>query len=254
MSGDPPTQTCMELAVELTRGPELFNARGEPTEFLERYTGSRVTQDLERCLIAGALRSLECSDRKIAAALNCDVRSIPLMIEAAERSGRIPALKERLAKLTGRNAERAQIALGELLGLVADGKRDLELAATIKAVATAGGIATQNLQLLTGGPTEILELRVGAGRAEIEEWAKQVAVPVEATVTTAPIDSASAGTTGKPMQNGDIAVPGHAQDTSTSHGNGQAPGVAGPPGEPGTAGGGSAGAGCGPESNGSNGS
>lgn len=176
------TQSCMELALEIAQGPRLFDDAGRTTEAVERYNGNRLTRDLDRCVVVGALRTLAYSDRQIAEAVGCDVRSIPLMLEAAEKSGRIPALKDRLARLTGQNAERSQIALAQLLNRASDGRGDLDMAAMIKAVATAGGIATQNVQLLTGGPTEILEHRVGAGREEIEAWARSLAVPVEATV------------------------------------------------------------------------
>ena len=209
------TQSCLDLAVELTRGAALFDRFGEPTEAILRYTGDRVIQDEERCLMVGALRLLECSDRQIAKAVGCDVRSIPLMLRSAEKGGRIPALKERLAQLTGSNAERAQLALAQLLNRAADGNGDIDLAAMIKAVATAGGINTQNLQLLTGGPTEILELKVGAGRAEIEEWARSLAVPIEATVST-PQDSTSRAEAAKPLQTQANPATGHVEDTAAS--------------------------------------
>ena len=209
------SQTCLELAIELTQGPRLFDDFGKPTEEVERYTGRRVLQNTERCLMAGAFRLLEWSDRQISEALKCDVRSIPLMLREAEKTGRIPALKDRLAQITGTNAERAQIALGMLLNKAADGTCNLDLAAMIKGVSTAGGIATQNLQLLTGGPTEILELRVGAGREEIEAWAKQMAVPIEAEVVTdPPIDLESAENTTNPSQTVAGAPGGHGADTS----------------------------------------
>lgn len=214
------TQTCLELAVELTHGPRFFDDRGNPTDSLERYTGSRVTQDAERCLMAGALRLLECSDRQIADALRCDVRSIPLMLRQAEKTGRIPALKDRLAQITGTNAERSQLALASLLNRAADGGCSVDLAAMIKAVATTGGIATQNLQLLTGGPTEILELRVGAGREEIERWARELAIPVDAQVVPtpgrSPTDLESAETAQNPQQSGPCEPTGHDRDTSAT--------------------------------------
>lgn len=186
------TQSCLELAQEIASGPAFFDKFNEPTEAVQRYTGSRVTRDMDRCALAGALRLLSYSDRMIAKSVGCDVRSIPLMVERAEQAGLIPALKERLAALTARNAERAQIALGGLLERAANEGGDLDLAAMIKAVATAGGIQTEKFQLLTGGPTEILGLKVGDGRAEIEAWARSLALPIDAEVTS-PTDSKSAG-------------------------------------------------------------
>lgn len=211
------TQSCLELAIELTRGGEFFDKFGEPTEAVLRYTGDRVLMDQERCLMVGALRLLEFSDRQIAKAVGCDTRSIPLMLAAAEKSGRIPALKDRLTRLTGTNAERAQIALGNLLIKAAEGSGDVDLAAMIKATATAGGINTQNLQLLTGGPTEILELKVGAGRQEIEDWARSLAVPIEAHEVK-PTDLESTGNASKHQQTQATTQLGHAGDTSTSSG------------------------------------
>ena len=205
------SQSCLDLAVELTRGGEFFDQFGQPTEAVLRYTGDRVMQDQERCLMAGALRLLRCSDRQIAKAVGCDVRSIPLMLRAAEKSGRIPALKERLTHLTGDNAEAAQIALANLLGRASEGSGDIDLAAMIKAVATAGGIATQNLQLLTGGPTEILELKVGAGREAIEAWAREVAAPVDIT----PKDLQSVDNPSFSQQKHISDTTGDARDTST---------------------------------------
>lgn len=172
-------QGCFALAQELVRGPALFDDFGRPTEAVLRYTGVNVTQDSERCHVVGALRLLACSDREIARVVGCDVRSIPLMLQELERTGQIPAVKERVARLTGSNAERAQIALAGLLEKAAGGSDTIELAAMIKAVATASGINTQNLQLLTGGATEILEVRVGVGRKEIEEWMKSAAIEVQ---------------------------------------------------------------------------
>lgn len=189
-------QGCLELATELTHGPRLFDDLGQPTEAVTRYTGDRVTQDLERCVMAGALRLLGCSDREISKACGCDTRSIPLMLDAAEKAGRIPALKDRLVKLTGHNAERAQIALADMLNRASNGHVTAELAAMIKAVATAGGINTTNLQLLTGAATEIVEVRAGAGRAEIEAWWREMAVDVT------PKDGQSPETDRNPQQSG----------------------------------------------------
>ena len=223
------TQSCLEIAVELTHGPRMFDDRGHATDAVERYTGGRLTQDTDRCLVAGALRLLECSDRQISEALHCDVRSIPLMLREAEKSGRVPALKERLAQLTGTNAERSQIALGALLNRAADGNGDMDLAAMIKAVATAGGIATQNLQLLTGQPTEILALRVGAGREEIERWARDLAIPVDAEIVP-PIDSEAAGKPAITEANGAFQGGRHGDDTDDSRLQVGSGSVAGKPG------------------------
>lgn len=217
-------QSCFDLAMELTRGPEFFTETGQPTDAVLRYTGERLEQDGQRCLVVGALRLLGCSDREIARVVKCDVRSIPLMLEEAEKSRRIPALKDRLSKLTGTNAERCQIALAELLDRASGGSVSVELAAMIKAVSTAGGINTQNLQLLTGGATEILEVRAGAGRAEIEGWMRDVVA--EAPAIDAPVDLQSPGNAAKPLQI--AANDGYeaASDTSAAAGGASLDGIA----------------------------
>ena len=207
------SQNCLELALELTKGPELFDARGKPTSTAERYNGKRVANDDERSLMVGALRLLQCSDRQIASVVKCDVRSIPLMLRAAEKSGRIPALKERLSAMTGENAERAQIALRALLERASTGEGDVDLASMIKAVATAGGINTTNFQLLTGGPTEILELKVGAGREEIDAWARSLAIPIEATTTAVDLESSEKPPISQQIEA--VQPSGHKDDTAT---------------------------------------
>ncbi len=175
-------QTCLELATELSKQPALFSSLGEPTAALDRYTGARVANDNDRCLMAAALRLLQASDREIAAAVKCDVRSIPLMLRAAERTGRIPALKDRLVTLVGANAESSSIALQRLLDdSIHFGPTD-ERAGMIKAVATALGITTEKYLLLTGSATEILEVRVATGREDMEAWAKANAIPVEVSI------------------------------------------------------------------------
>ena len=172
----------MELATELSQQPALFSEIGLPTPSLERYTGSRVSNDDERCVLAAALRLLQASDREIAAAVKCDVRSIPLMLRAAEKSGRIPALKERLVTLTGANAESASIALQRLLDDATHYGPNDERASMIKAVATALGITTEKYLLLTGSATEIVEHRVAVGRDEMEAWAKANSIPIEVAI------------------------------------------------------------------------
>lgn len=177
-------QTCMELAQELSAVPELFSSRNEPAPFFAepRYSGSRVTLDAQRCVMVGALKLLGCSDREIARVAKCDVRSIPLMVEELERSGQIPALKQRLEKSLGSNAEASGIALKRMLDKAADGFESVELAAMIKAAATALGITVEKLQLVTGQATEIVEHKGGAGREAVESWARANAIEIEGAV------------------------------------------------------------------------
>lgn len=208
---DATKQGCLALANELTKGPALFDEFGKPTDSVLRYTGSRLLGDTERCIFVGALRLLGCSDRQIAAVAQCDVRSIPLMLVEAEKTGRIPALKDRLIQFTGQNAERAQIALAELLER-ATGNVTMELAAMIKAVATAGGINTQNTQLLTGSATEIVQVRVSAGREEIERWARENFIDVT------PVDQQSTGPARIPQQTEGNQHEDTKQDTASTAG------------------------------------
>ena len=203
------TAETMELALELSSQPRLFSDKGVPEpSLLKVLNGSRLERDEQRCLAACALRMLHRSDREIAATLHCDVRSIPLLLAAAEKSGRIPALKERLTLLAGANAETANIALGAFLDAATTGKGDLEDAAMIKSLATAAGISTEKYLLLTGSATEIVEHRIGAGREEMEAWARQNAIPIE------PIDSGSNQNEPKALQSVAGTLDGHVADTS----------------------------------------
>src|SRR5688572_25837044 len=92
---------CQQLADEIAHGPAFFDERGKVTSAVERYTGERLTKDSQRCAFIAALKILRYSDRAIAELLHCDVRSIPLAVAELEKSGAIPALKERLTALTG---------------------------------------------------------------------------------------------------------------------------------------------------------
>lgn len=201
---------CEQVARELATQPELLPAvRG-------RLTGKRAASDEERNLFAAALRMIGQSDREIAAAVGCARESIPFLLAEAERSARVRPVKERLARLAESLAERSGIALHRLLNRVEDGVETVDLAAMLKATGTVYGIATDKSQLLTGAPTEILELRVGAGRAEIEQFCRQNSLPIEATVTA--IDSASAT---KPTEcSGDCSTRGygHQADTESAAG------------------------------------
>lgn len=194
-------RTAMDVAKELLEQPALFSEfDGLPglspvpggTTAVARYTGERSTSSQydERNLKVGALRLLGASDREIEQACGVTRRTIPLILAALEKAGRITPLKERLAVLTGQNAERANIALRALLDQVHDDSGSIELAAMIKAVSTAMGISVEKYLLTTGQATEIVETRSGAGRAEFEAWWKEQVIPVQ----TVAGESASAAT------------------------------------------------------------
>ena len=209
-------QTADELARQMASQPALFSefdgidGFSPPPQAIQRYTGARSTLDEQRLLKVGALRLLGASDREIEQACHVTRRTIPVVLAELEKSGRITPLKQRLAMLTGENAERCNIVLrallervgqpgtktayvqGEAVEVETDGIT-MELAAMIKAVSTAMGISVEKYLLTTGQATEIVEQRSGAGREEIERWLKD-AMPVQATVTSPPSESASAAT------------------------------------------------------------
>lgn len=189
---------CAELATEIAHGPALFDQFGKPTDAVQRYTGSRVTRDLERCVLAGALRLLHYSDRQICEVIGCDVRSIPLMVREAEKSGRIPALKERLVHIVGQNAEQSSIVLAQLLDRAAGGSDSLELSSMIKAVGQVNSFQVDKHQLLTGAATERIEVTLGAGLAERDAWAAANGIEVDAELVA--VDSHSSQTKPEPLQ------------------------------------------------------
>lgn len=216
---------CADLAREIVHGPRLFDDLGHPTAAVERYNGSRVTRDAERCVQAGALRLLAYSDRQIAEVLRCDVRSIPLMVREAEKSGRIPALKERLVQLVGHNAEQSSIVLAQLLDRAAGGSDSLELSGMIKAVGQVNSFQVEKHQLLTGAATERIEVTVGAGEEERRAWALANCIEIPAETGHVDVDS----TQNTPERQQTLAIPParHADDTwpaaSTSPATASAP-------------------------------
>jgi hypothetical protein len=133
----------------------------------------------ERLVLVGAMRLLGASDREIEEGcakrgFGLTRRSIPALLRALERSGRITPLRERLIHWTGDNAEASALVLSQLLGRAADGQVSIELAAMLKAVGTVACFAVEKHQLLTGQATERIETVSDAGRAEIERWMAEV--------------------------------------------------------------------------------
>lgn len=238
-------KTAMDVAQELVSQPALFlefdGVRGleVPAKALPEYNGKRSTLDERKLLYVGALRLLGASDRQIEEAAHVTRRTIPVLLAELEKSGRITPLKERLARATGDNAERANIALRALLDRASDGAGDIDLAAMIKAVSTAAGIATEKYLLLTGQATEIVEQRTGAGREEFETWWKSQVVPVQASASPA-TDLDSAGTPHEtegitqadPPRDGSDTPPS-AQDPDAKGGGGGPGSAAGPDGRTG---------------------
>jgi hypothetical protein len=202
-----------DALAELTSAPAFFDERGEPTPSLktaaERYTGSRAVRDEARVDLVAALRLLGASDRQIARTAGCDVRLIPLLLTEAETRGRIPALKERVSRLAGSNAEDSGLLLRELLNRGLNGEVSPELAAMLKSTATVLGITVEKVQLLTGGATERIEQVAAAGRDEAEAWAASIRRAREAAIeaeVVVPIDCESAG---KPTEQAQIRCEDH---------------------------------------------
>ena len=181
--------SCAELAREIVQGPAFFDSKGDVTDAVTRYTGGRTTRDPERVAFVGALKLLNYSDRQIAALAKCDVRSISVMVEDLERTGRIPALKERLIGIVGRNAEQTGILVDQLVSEALAGDRTLELSAMLKAAGQVADKLVEKNQLLTGAATERIETVNGAATEEREAWFRANAISIEAAV-----DSESSGT------------------------------------------------------------
>ena len=222
-------RTAQQVVQELLQQQELISEllpEERPRTFLadlpgsspavKRYTGARSTQPEheERNLMVGALLLLGATDRQIEAACHVTRRSIPVILADLEKTGRVTPLKDRLALLIGDNAERAAIALRELLDQAVDEPASIELAGMIKAVATAVGITVEKHALLTGGATERIETMVGAGRGEIEAWAREFAIPVESV--SRPVDTPSAANPSLSAQTNTLPPMRHTADTSAS--------------------------------------
>jgi hypothetical protein len=211
------------VVLELLAQPALFldfNGTETPCPPPEpaqpRYTGERSTLDDERMLKVGALRLLGASDREIAAACHVTTRSIPLLLQNLEKTGRLTALQSRLALWCGDNAERASLALRALIdeiGKPAVGTGDTDLAAMIKSVTNAVDVATRNTLLLTGQATERIELTVGAARDEVEAWLRQVPKPIEVESATVDFVSSDKSDISKEICVNSSA--GHTNDTSS---------------------------------------
>lgn len=213
-------QTCQDVATDLLSQPDFFSRHRDDLPLTEqslprpeRYTGDR-SDDEPTNLRVGAMRMLGFSDRAIERECGVDRRTIPHRLAWLEKTKRIPAVKDRIVAVTANNAETSGLVLADLLSRAT---KDIstDMAAMIKAVATAHGITVEKLQLLTGSPTEILETRVGAGRDEQEAfWASVRANAIQ--VETAADDSASADKRTKPKQTTHTEAAGHAPDTSES--------------------------------------
>ena len=192
---------CKALAGELLRQPELLRGvfldtpkaltadEAQRVEVVKQYTGERSTSNDERLLFVGALRLLGASDREIERTCGVTRRTIPLLLQELERTGRVTPLKDRLVKLVGDNAERSSLLLRQLMEQAMDGQCDMDLAAMLKAVGSVNCFQVEKFQLLTGQATEIVEQRVAAGREEFERWWRESAIQIGPTTALADAES-----------------------------------------------------------------
>lgn len=221
---------CASVARDLLRQPEFFDFhRAElpdepetrPSLALARYTGARSDDEAVN-LRVGAMRLLGFSDRAIERECGVDRRTIAHRLAWLERARLLPAVKDRVSAITSDLAESSGLALRVLLDRASAGEVNIELAGMIKSVATAHGITVEKMQLLTGAATEILEVRIGAGRADVEAWLAANSLPVEVEV-----DSEATTSSPKHQQTDQIEDTRHAGDTSVAADQAQ-PAAAGP--------------------------
>lgn len=187
---------CRALAAELARQPEFFsiyrdeipgNESQKPVLTDARFTGARCDDEAVNVRV-GAMRLLGLSDRAIERECGVDRRTIPHCLKYLEDMRLLPAVKDRLAMRTGDLSERSALVLSVLLDR-ATTEVSADLAAMIKAVATAHGITVEKMQLLTGSPTEIISHVSGDKRAEIEAWAKEIHAVVDVEATPVDLES-----------------------------------------------------------------
>lgn len=213
---------CASLAAELSQQPEFFQFHRDSAEIADppevrpdllkpRYTGAR-SDDEQTNLRVGAMRLLGLSDRSIERECGVDRRTIPHRLGFLEKTGRIPALKDRVATRTGDLAERSALVLSSLLDQ-ASTTCNTDLAAMIKAVATLHGISVEKMQLLTGSATERIEHIGGGGREAIEDWMRQMGITVDVTATVTDLESGRERPV--PEANPQLADRGHGWDTAT---------------------------------------
>lgn len=203
---------CVALATSLANQPDFFAGHREelpdsrstlPDLGSPRYTGDR-SDDEATNLRVGAMRMLGMSDRSIERECGVDRRTIPHRLNWLETTRRIPALKDRLSQRTGQIAESSALVLGVLLDRAGGGEVTAELAAMIKAVATAHGITVEKMQLLTGGATERIVHVAGDGRRQTEEFMRDLASVVVEVASVAvevlPVESESPDPSQNPQQ------------------------------------------------------
>ena len=177
------------FSIPAPSSPEILTVATRPREF----TGAITTRDERLVLLVGALRELRVSDREIARRCGIARESIPALVRAAEASGQLRPLKERLVGLLGDLAEQSGHALLELVEESRAGmstQRSEVVTSLIRGLGPVLGIATEKLQLLTGQATEIVVTKRDPGLDdELTAWLR--ARPIDVTPDTAPPDPQS---------------------------------------------------------------
>lgn len=197
-----------DVAMQLVSQPDLFPAEPRdgaapllsPATAVRRVpSGKILAQDEERCLLVAALRELGLSDRKISSMTGVARESIGPILMRMERAGKVRPLKERLAGAIGLLAEESTQAARELVQVLRDGDRSEGVTMALRALGPMVGITAEKVQLLTGGPTEILETRVAAAPEDEAAFLARLTARAEADLAartvdvTPPTDSESDG-------------------------------------------------------------
>lgn len=212
--------TCAEVAADLFLSqPELLPAEkadGKPAHARGKgvYNGRRSAVDEMTRLKVGAMRLLGASDREIEETCHVDHRSIPALLASLEKTGQLPALKERVTLIVGDNAEQSGLLLRRLIAKGMDGEVTMELASMLKAAGAVNNFQVEQFELLNGRATQILEQRAGGGRAEFEAFMRQSGQVID-VASTANDSEASAG---PQISAGNVGVStdGHEPDTTAA--------------------------------------
>lgn len=188
-------------------------------------SGKILANDEERCLLVAALRELGLSDRRISAMAGVARESIGPILLRMEKAGKVRPLKDRLAGAIGLLAEESTQAARELVQSLRDGDRSEGVTMALRALGPMVGITAEKVQLLTGGPTEILETRVAAApedeAAFLARLTARAAADLDARTVdvTPPPDSESDGQTCNVLDcNGSMAADTSSDTTTGAQG------------------------------------
>lgn len=155
----------------------------QPTLDDERFNGSRVLKDGIKVRQVAGLTLLGCSGREIERQTGVDRRLHDMCVEQARRNGWIPALRDEMESLVGSNAVKSQRALSVVLTRVQDGEITSEIGSVLKGAAVAAKEMVLLNQLLTGQATEIVEVRSGPTKEEMERFLRESSLEVQAVAS-----------------------------------------------------------------------